>query len=125
MSAPSDAAVEAARQKLLIDGCLTCHGARDYQQMLANLTDTQARCTELLLETRAQREELAALRTELAEAVALKDAFVHELQLASTGGLLLPGWWCPCEATDTSPGILNGAGRELRATCRACGAAKP
>ena len=125
MSAPSDAAVEAARQKLLLDGCLTCHGARDYKQMLANLTEVQARCTELLLETRAQREELTALRAELAEAVALKDAFVHELQLAAAGGLLLPGWWCPCEATDTCRGFFNGSAKEVLATCRACGAAKP
>lgn len=48
--------------------------ARDYQDMLANLTVTQARCTELLVEVRAYR----------------------------ASGICLPGWTCLCGAFNGS-----------------------
>lgn len=54
-------ASEAARQRMLIEGCLTCVGARDYRAMLANLTSAQARGTELLTENRAMRMAAASL----------------------------------------------------------------
>lgn len=53
-----DEAVETARQKMIIDGCLTCSGGKDYKAMLDNLTSTQARCTELLEENRELRRRL-------------------------------------------------------------------
>ncbi|MDE2022227.1 MAG: hypothetical protein KGI71_04955 [Patescibacteria group bacterium] len=33
-------------------------------------------------------------------------------------GILLPGWTCSC-------GCFNGSAKELRSTCRTCGAARP
>jgi hypothetical protein len=48
-------AVEEARQHLLLDGCLTCRGARDYKIMLENLTAVQALSTRQLEELRAYR----------------------------------------------------------------------
>lgn len=70
---------------------------RSEATMLDNLTATQTRCTELNLELRAYR----------------------------ASGLNLPGWWCPCEATDKSLGIYNGGGKETRTECRVCGRPKP
>jgi hypothetical protein len=44
-----------ARTALIIEGCLTCVGGAEYKAMLANLTDTQRRCTELITETREMK----------------------------------------------------------------------
>jgi hypothetical protein len=44
-----------ARSALIIEGCLTCVGGAEYKAMLANLTDTQRRCTELVGEVREMK----------------------------------------------------------------------
>lgn len=51
----ADEAVSHARVLLVNEGCLTCRGGADYRAMLANLTATQERCTELFLENRRLR----------------------------------------------------------------------
>ena len=91
-----DHAVDMARRQMVLEGCLTCSGGAEYKEMLANLTATQTRCTELLVEVRAYR----------------------------ASGICLPGWWCPCAATSESLGIFNGSMKEVLTHCRACGRAR-
>jgi hypothetical protein len=62
---------------------------RDVKQLTEQITIVQTRCTELLMK-------------------------VRELE----GGIVLPGWWCPC-------GCFNGAAKEWMPRCRACDAARP
>jgi hypothetical protein len=52
---------ERARTKLVIEGCLTCKGGESYKAMLENLGHVQARCTELLTETRILKTALELL----------------------------------------------------------------
>jgi len=92
-----ETADDRARTALIIEGCLTCVGGDEYKAMLANLTATQRRCTELKLELRAYR----------------------------ASGICLTGWWCPCEATDKSLGIFNGGSKEPLTHCRCCGNPRP
>ena len=94
-------AVEQARQRLIIEGCLTCRGGQDYRLMSDNLTHCQERCTELLEETRSQRVELARLRVELDEVTAQRGwpAFWPKRDEN-----LCPGWTCAC-------GIFNGSAK--------------
>ena len=80
-------AEDAARQRLIIEGCLTCRGGAEYRLMAENLASTQSRCSELLGEARAARAEASALRVELDEATAMRDAFgqkAHQLQERET-----------------------------------------
>ena len=70
-----DHAVDMARRQMVLEGCLTCRGGAEYKAMLANLSATQARCSELLIEVRAYR----------------------------ASGLQLPGWNCRnCQAFNGS-----------------------
>ena len=55
--AERDHAVDMARRQMVLEGCLTCRGGAEYKAMLANLTQCQKRCTELLLEARKLREQ--------------------------------------------------------------------
>ncbi len=98
----------------------------DHKLMSENLSSVQARCSELLEETRAQRCELQVLRVELDEATAMKEAFgqksyqlqQHVIELEG-GGLLLPGWTC------LACGVFTGTAKEQHTACRCCGTARP
>lgn len=98
----------------------------DHKLMSENLSSVQARCSELLEETRAQRRELQVLRVELDEATAMKEAFgqksyqlqQHVIELEG-GGLLLPGWTC------LACGVFTGTAKEQHTACRCCGTARP
>ena len=57
LQAERDHAIDMARRQMVLEGCLTCRGGAEYKAMLANLTETQTRCTELLLENRELREK--------------------------------------------------------------------
>ena len=50
-----------AHSRLVIEGCLTCSGGREYRAMLDNLGQVQARCSELLAEARVLRTALDLL----------------------------------------------------------------
>ena len=47
-----------AHSRLVIEGCLTCSGGKEYRAMLDNLGQVQARCSDLLKEARVLRTAL-------------------------------------------------------------------
>jgi len=111
----------------------------DHRLALDNLTSVQTRGTALLEENRVQRLELQALRVDLDETTAMKEAFgqkAFQMQAELTKllekltdlqeelrvlhqGPGLPGWTC------SACGAFTGTMKEAHTVCRCCSAPRP